>query len=295
MKNYIKNKIAVLNSKTISKIENKINFIYRSEQLKYLTLNSKEKGISDNKYCNYEIIVSLTTYGNRLFEVYLAIESIMQQTMKPNKIILWLSNALTDQNLPLTLKNQQKRGLEIKFCKDIRSYTKLIPTLRTFPSAIIITIDDDCLYNFDLIENLVNAYKKEPDLIHSARMHRMRLLNNNLIEYKKWIFNYNNYDVSPLNFPTGVGGILYPPHCFHEEVLNENIFTDICKYADDVWFKAMALYNGTMSKYVYNSDLTFTNTKYEDSSLYKINVTGKLNDIQIKAVFDKYNLYDKLI
>ena len=50
-------------------------------------LYNKEVGISKTKYCDHGIIVSLTTYGKRLYEVHLAIESIMEQTMKANRII----------------------------------------------------------------------------------------------------------------------------------------------------------------------------------------------------------------
>ena len=44
-------------------------------------LHSTEKGITDFKYCNHDIIVSLTTYGTRINDVAITIESIMEQTM----------------------------------------------------------------------------------------------------------------------------------------------------------------------------------------------------------------------
>jgi hypothetical protein len=66
-------------------------------------------------------------------------------------------------------------------------------------------------------------------------MHRIKLINNVTLEkYNNWIWNYDDFDVSSLNFPIGGAGALYPPHCFTEEVSNEEVFMDICKYADDV-------------------------------------------------------------
>ena len=280
-------------------LERQIAYNYRLEFLTNCTLNSKEPGISNNKYSNNEIVVSLTTFGKRLFDVYLAIESIMQQTIKPNRIVLWLGNELENTDFPITLKNQQNRGLEIRFCKDIMAYTKLIPSLRAFPSAAIITIDDDNLYNFDLIENLINDHKKHPSLILCTRMHRIKLRNKHRLEkYKNWTYRYDNHDISPLNFPTGAGGVLYPQKCFNEEVFNEEVFTKICKYADDVWFKAMALHNNVLSKKIFtHNSHGVDHLSYQgkqDDSLARFNITKGMNDVQLKAVFDKYNLYEKL-
>ena len=299
LKQWIQTKYKNANYLFAAHLEDRFAYICKAEHLENYALNSNAPGISGEKYCDNEIIVSLTTYGRRFYEVYLAIESIMQQSMKPNRIILWLGYELQNTEIPLVLKNQQKRGLEIKYCKDIKAYTKFIPTLKEYPSAIIITIDDDHLYHFDLIENLVNAYRKNPKLIHCAKMHRMKLLGNKKLEkYSKWEIGYGSYDVSPLNFLTGIGGVLYPPHCFNEEVLNESVFMDICQYADDIWFNAMALLNGIKIQKIFthningNEHLRNMNAQY--TSLSQINLDKKMNDIQLKAVFDRYNLYDYL-
>jgi len=289
------------------KINFRINFLVkrfeytcRAESLNNYVQNSSERGVSDAKHGDNNIIVSLTTYGKRLYDVYLTIESIMRQTMKPNKIILWLADELKNSDIPVTLRKQRERGLEIRYCKDLLSYKKLIPALAAFPSDVIITIDDDVLYFYDLIENMVNSYKKNPELIHCARMHRIKMINSKTPDkYENWTRNYDDSDVSPLNFSVGGGGILYPPHCFTEEVFNEKVFTDICKYADDVWFKAMALLNGVMSKKVFTHNKGgedyFTNATVQDTALYQINGRQSMNDIQIKAVFDRYNLYERLL
>jgi len=300
LKHFIKEKNKNLNALFAEHLEDRLKYICRNEYLNNSALNSNEPGISNEKYCDNEIIVSLTTYDDRLYEVYLTIESIMQQTLKPNKIILWLSDEMKHKNMPLVLRNQQNRGLEIKYCKDIRSYKKLIPALQMFPSSTIITIDDDHLYYFDLIENLVNEYRNNSSGILCARMHRIKLLNNNRPDkYTNWIHKYSSFDISPLNFPTGVGGVLYPPHCFCDEVFNEKVFMKICQYADDIWFKAMALQNNIMAHKIFTHNKSgedhLKNKNVQHISLSKVNVGEKMNDVQLKAVFDKYNLYDRLI
>lgn len=282
-------------------MEKQLAYDLRNYQLIDKTLYCNESGVSNLEYCSHEIIVSLTTYGKRLNDVASTIESIMQGSMKPNRIVLWLEEDLKNTVLPITLQQQQKRGLEIAYCKDIRSYKKLIPTLRKYPEAVIITIDDDAIYNYDLVEKLVNMHNMYPNNIIANRIHRVVLgPNGKPKEYMKWDWGGNPTDASPLNFFTGVGGVLYPPHALDVEVFNEEVFMDICKYADDIWFYAMALKKGTytIKGYTHNDNGVeyITNPYVQDIGLCKIN-TGKKgeNNKQLKSVFDFYNLWDKLI
>jgi len=74
------------------------------------------------------LIVSLTTIPERIDRVYLAIETLLQQSVKPDYLILWLSESdFSDEYLKSTnhatrrLLNQKNRGLKIELCKDIRS------------------------------------------------------------------------------------------------------------------------------------------------------------------------------
>ena len=262
-------------------------------------LHCCEKGVTDIRYTNHEIIVSLTTYGKRIYDVALTIESIMEQTMKANRIVLWLGDDLKSQPLPISLQLLQKRGLEIYYCKDIRSYTKLIPALHRFPDSAIITLDDDCLYNYDLLEHLIVAYRQNSDYIYCHRAHKMLIGSDGILKkYNKW--EWGTYFPLPdiLCFPTGVGGVLYPPHSLDEEVFNEDVFMSICRFADDVWFKAMAMKKGTLSVSVFSHNSTGSdyvlNDMVQDMALCLDNVYGGLNDKQIQAVFTKYNLFEKL-
>jgi len=280
---------------------NKKYFCAFSEILSKTNQNSSEDGVSSQKYFNEEIIVSLTSYDKRINDVYLPIESIMSNSTKPNKIVLWLGENMKNCPLPETLKNQQKRGLEIRFTKDIRSYTKLIPSLKEFPNDTIITIDDDVLYPCDTIETLLNAHKKNSNLIYARRMHRIIVGADNIRPYQKWDWEIQDDKISPLNFPTGIGAVLYPPKCFSEEVFNENVFGDICKFADDIWFKAMSLLNGVNSQKVNteNSRKEFGISGFLENEPMNVlglwNKNRTMNDIQLKAVFDKYNLWEKLV
>ncbi len=287
-------KVAVMNS-------NAYYYFFESRRFKLIEhiLHDTESGITNQRYTDHDIIVSLTSFDKRINDVAFTIESLMQQSMKPNRIILWLDNSFQNK-LPQSLIYQQKRGLEINFCKDIRSYTKLVPSLRNYPNDAIITFDDDLLYDYDIIERLIKAYLQNPNMIHACRANRMILDHHNKpIPYLQWNRKINEVGPNRLNFLTGVGGVLYPPRCLDEEVLNEDVFLDICKFADDVWFNAMAIKKGTLINKVYTRNHLgedyISNEAVQDVGLWNVNNQGKrLNDIQLKAVFDKYDLYSKL-
>ncbi|MDR1006822.1 MAG: hypothetical protein LBL74_08190 [Bacteroidales bacterium] len=262
-------------------------------------LSSREAGITDEKYASCDLIVSLTSYGKRIHDVSLTIESLMRQTLKPNKIILWLSEEEFNlNNLPRILCRQMERGLTIEFCRDLRSYTKLVHSILRFPDDIIITVDDDVLYQQDLIENLLNGYRQQPKMIHFCRGHRMKLDKANMPQpYMKWEFGINDEQVSNRNFFLGIGGVLYPPHSLHTDVTDANLFMNLAPFADDVWFNAMAMLKGTLSRKVfthnyYGRGKDFIDMDFETQQTTALfNINAEKNDKQIKDVFERYNLY----
>lgn len=274
--------------------------IVRNNQInlyKKLFLTSKETGVSSEFIADREVIVSLTTYGLKITQVYLAIESLLHQTLKPNKIILWLDkNKYIDENsIPLALRQQTKRGLEIKLCNDVKSHTKLVPALINFPEAIIITTDDDIIYPFDFVERLVRAYQKDQSKIYYYRGHQITLDDKNKCtpgKYINWV-KKGGKGTSILNVPTGVLGILYPPHSLHPDVTKSEKFLRLCPTADDIWFKVMSLLNGVICEEiptVHRENQFITLDIDETTSLQSQNVTGKKNDVQIERLWQEYNL-----
>ena len=287
---------------TISIIKNQ-----EYERIRY-DLNSKavhcsRSGISNSKLCDKEVIVSLTSYGERIYDVCLAIESIMQGTMLPNRIVLWLSEVeFKDKTLPITLQNQKRRGLEIRYTADIKSYKKLIPSLKEFPESVIITIDDDAMYNYDFVENLVNSYRSNPMAIHANRISQISYLEDGSIEsYLKWKSVIGNNIKDSLSYLfTGVGGVLYPPHSLDASVFDEKAFMSLCKYGDDVWFSAMAIKKGTKVHKSYTHDLrgveyiAIQNNRSDSLCIDNNNPENCRNDIQIKAVYERFQIIEIL-
>jgi len=279
----------------------RLTYAIRSEKLNQISLTSKESGVSEARYADSDLIVSMTSYGKRLLSVSTTIESIMQGTVKPNRIILWLDSDMKEKALPVVLQNQIKRGLEVYIYEDdIKSYKKLIPALEKYPESIIITIDDDAIYDYDLVETLLKEHLQSPNEIIANRVHQVIVdKNNRPISYNEWRWEQTLENTSNLNFLTGIGGVLYPPHCLDNEVFNKTEFVKLCKYADDIWFYSMAIKKGTCIKKTItrsaNGIMYVLNDDVQSIGLGVQNVGAKRNDIQLKTVFDRYDLYSRLL
>ena len=243
------------------------------------------------------VILSLTSHGDRINTAHIAIETLLRQTAAAERLILWISDKYSIAGLPAALRRQMRRGLDVRFVPDIGPYTKIIYALREFPEHTIVTVDDDSVYAADLIGRLHDVYTVQPDCVHCHRAHEMMFDENGCLKpYCEWRRQVDDNDApSHLIFPTGVGGVLYPPGALHSEVLNQKVFRAICPTADDVWLKAMALLNGVKSKRMPGSHREFplvSGTKV--SGLFYKNIYEKRNDRQIEAVFTHYDLLTRL-
>ena len=120
-----------------------------------------------------ELIISLTSYPPRINTINLTIKSLLNQSLKADKVILWLAPEQfpnKENDLPQNLTNLCNYGLTIDWYHDIKSYKKLIPTLRKYPDAIIATVDDDAIYPYQWLEKLYISYLKYPKNIQAHRV-----------------------------------------------------------------------------------------------------------------------------
>lgn len=263
-------------------------------QCQQSSIISNRSGVDVYRDGTENLVISLTTYSKRIFSVHLTIESLLNQTKKPNKLILWLAeDEFNDDNLPLVLIKQKERGLTVNFCKDIKSYKKLIPTLNEHSSDSIVTVDDDVIYPFDFLEKLHRAHLSAPDCVCYFRGHKMKFINaHTLAPYATWQHDWQGIKKDIDVLPTGIGGVLYPPKCFHKDIMNESLFMKFAPHGDDIWFKAMTLLNGIKTKKVATllpfSEEFIDVDGTQDIGLWRTNVGGGRNDEQIKAVFDYY-------
>lgn len=264
-------------------------------------LSSERMGTDENS--DRKILVSLTTFPKRIDDVYICIESLLQQTLKPNRLILWISKEeFSDGDIPESLRNQMKRGLEVRFCdKDIGPYKKIIPSLREFSNYKIITVDDDVIYPSDLVDKLYRSYLSEPSVIHAMHAHKICFDGRGmLMPYKKWQRPTQDVESSLLTYPVGIGGVLYFPGCFSTDVTDERRFLELAPMADDVWLKAMSLRAGVRCRKV--TDERPWDARYiviEGSQKFALKRKNKSasdgNDYKISRVFAEYGIVSLLL
>lgn len=244
-----------------------------------------------------KVIISLTSYGRRVRKTLpLTITSLLKQTYKPDMVLLWLDYSWQNKDLPSRLKKLIDYGLTIKYCEDIKSYKKLIPTLLDYPNEVIITTDDDVYYRKNVVERLIIYHKNSPGKILCNDAHLPKINSDGIISpYCLWehdVFGKDNKIV----FPVGIGGCLYKKEYLYNDVCAKDLFLQLSPKADDIWLYFMAIMNGTghiVLPYEGNVLIPLDNfyqLLHKDSSLSNTNYRESLNDSQISAVVAHYNV-----
>ena len=256
------------------------------------------ENINRQEFRQEKVIISLTSYGRRVSKILpYTIISLLRQTYKPDMIVLWLdSDNWNDDNLPKRLVKLKQYGLTIKYCKDLKSYKKLIPALEMFPNDIIVTCDDDIFYKKDMLGRLMKEYEKDPTRIYAHRAHKLKFSEGGeLLPYNDWE-NQVSGVAGNLVFPTGVAGCLYKRSLLYKDICREDLFMKLAPKADDVWFYFMGLLQHT-SRYVlpYQGDICipldgFYQYFHRNASLAASNCKESQNDVQIQKVMDYYSI-----
>ena len=227
-----------------------------------------------------KILISLTSYIKRFNFLPRVIESLKQQTIIPNKIVLVLAKEdMKSYNL-----NINKIDI-ITVNKDLRPHKKYYYTMLKYPEYAIVTVDDDIIYCKNMLKSLYNSYVEHPNIVSGRRGHLMKYKENGeLINYNSWNIEQKsiieaNYDI----FLTGVGGILYPPDILN---INKNYLKIIEEtiIADDITLKYFEVNKGIEGKWVPNQHLQGLNIMNNtwNKPLFDINKIN--NDIHIKNI-----------
>lgn len=195
--------------------------------------------------------------------------------------------------------------MEIEFVdENIQSYKKLIYALEAYGDHHIATCDDDAMYHHWFLQGLYRSWQQHPDCISAYRGRMMGKIDaQQLFPYSHWAF-LATQTPSHNVFPTGSGGIWYPPNSLDARVTDRS-FMALAPSGDDIWFKAMALLNQTKAVMVKQKSIDFpainiqpkrflpSRNKYHHAeTLWQKN--HQENDSQVKAVFDHFDLYRML-
>ena len=120
------------------------------------------------------IYVSLSTIPSRLNTVEKSIESLINQSLKPDKIFLNIpknfrrfTETILDKDIP-----QFPDIVEVTRCDDCGPGTKLLGSINKLEKdSLIILVDDDQIYENYMLETFDKFYKKNPSNAYSFYVH----------------------------------------------------------------------------------------------------------------------------
>ncbi|WP_051190484.1 hypothetical protein [Kaistella palustris] len=243
-----------------------------------------------------DLIVTLTSFPGRIYTISDTLVSLLNQSLRPEKIVLWLAEEQfpeKENELPTRILKLRELGLEIRWCKDLKSYKKLLPALDLFNDKLLVTADDDIYYPKNWLRDLYDSYLSDPESIFCHRVHRITFNNTNeILPYQQWdkcLIKGQEKENDVLFFTTG-GGVLFPPNCFYQDVAREDLFLELCPLADDIWFWSMILLNKKKIRIAKNNVYRIKNNgnTQEDEPLWKTNREAGLNDEQLRNVRSYY-------
>lgn len=191
------------------------------------------------------VVVSLTSHGQRIHSVSVAIESIARGKVRPQRLLLWLDSPEQLGSRPASLRRLERRGLEIRLSRNYGPHTKYYPFVASVArhTLPLVTADDDIIYPTDWLALLMDANRRHPEAISGHWVSIMGVAGARVADYATWA-RAGDTAVRPANFAPGVSGVIYPPVMLEELKRRGDRFLSVCPGADDIWLQWVALRAG---------------------------------------------------
>ncbi|MCE3036368.1 hypothetical protein LW135_00785 [Helicobacter sp. faydin-H20] len=95
----------------------------------------------------------------------------------------------------------------------------------------------------------------------------------------------------------GAAGVMYPPNCLHEDILDYEKITKLAPLADDLYFWCMAILKNTQTVVV-NNNINYPKksiSHFESPNLGDKNGIGGQNQVQLEKILEHYPQVSKII
>lgn len=229
-----------------------------------------------------KLVISLTSYPARYATLHMTIKSLLDQKVKPDRIVLWIAHEHAAQ-LPEEVLSLQDDIFTIGTWDDIRNFKKIIPTLITYPGAFTVIADDDTYYPEWWLQQLVEAYDPAKPTIVCHRAHRLTYTRDgDIAPYRRWRRAVRSrYSLRPRTdlLPTGNGGVLYPPGSLPPETTDLELIRRLSATSDDVWLFFMWRQAGWKVRRVRSRIHKFTEwPEAQSQSLRSFHLGGKKDE-----------------
>ncbi|NYF11554.1 hypothetical protein HDC94_002710 [Leifsonia sp. AK011] len=238
-----------------------------------------------------EMVVTMTTHGDRFRRVHVALESIASGVERPGRLILWLDDPSLRPSR--ALRRLMRRGVEVRQVEPgLGVHTKYYPYVSSIDrhSRPLVTSDDDKLYPPTWLAELAAAARQDPDIVHCLRAHHIEFEGDRIAPYESWT-PCTSTEPSLRTFGTSVSGQVFPPRVL--DLLREagTAFLEIAPKADDVWLHRIAISAGIPVAQVTETPRIFPFVpETQAGGLYMSNLWEGGNDAQIAATYTEDDL-----
>lgn len=226
-----------------------------------------------------ELVISLTSFPGRFGLLHLTLMSLLCQTVRADRVVLWVDEKYADR-VPPKVRALEAHGLTIRtWPDDIKCYMKIVPTLAEWPDATVVTADDDIHYWPTWLEELLAASAASPGSVVCHRAHQVtHAADGRLNPYKAWRWAVAEPCRGTDLFFTGVGGVLYPRGCLARCIEEGPRYREISPYNDDIWLNWMTRLQGFDVATTGLGRQLVAWLGGQRSGLYRHNVRGNGND-----------------
>lgn len=216
-------------------------------------LNPKKYNLLPRVCKRGRTIISLTTVPGRIDDSKYAIASLLDQTFRVDEICMYVpytSSKGVPYAIPTWMSELEKscRVFKVKRCeKDWGPATKLIPALLEYKDCTIIYVDDDVIYNQNMIETLISYSNRFPNHAVCNQGWDVERWNGKSSQFAYTLHHASKYfpTTDPYNFVytdvmQGFSGVLVSSEFFdRKEIVKLDEYPKEMFYVDDVYLSGM--------------------------------------------------------
>ena len=234
--------------------------------------------------------VSLASWRPRLSQLPLVLITLLQQSLRPAGIFVWLTAEDLELIPESTRERFQAHHVRFSACDDLKPHKKWLPMIESGRRDPFVICDDDIIYPPDWFASLLREARD--DAYVGLRCHRVTLNSDRSpAPYAAWpkMIAHDGRPSHDVFVTSGAGAILHPAR-IPARFLDRGEILGKCPNADDVWLKAAHLAAGVPC---YKTRAGFPCLELPGthaSGLANANVDGGDNDRQIRNLQPEFSL-----